>query len=139
MSIRDDAIALAFCYLGDPYEWGGDGEGGHGGNNYDCSGFILHILQQTGIFPPELDMTAQNIYNAYKSYTTEKPYKACVAFYGDSVVSITHCALIINSRGIIGANGGNIGKVSAEKIDFHNKKMIAIVDPYKKIGEQNGL
>ena len=133
MSIRDDAIEIAFAYFGDPYEWGGDGVGGIGGDDYDCSGFILHILQETGIFPPNLDMTAQNIYNAYKDYAVETAHKGCVGFYGLTPTQITHCVLIINSRACIGANGGNVGMVSVERLNYHKKPMIAIVDPFQEI------
>ena len=131
--LRNKAIDIAMCFLGDPYEWGGDGVGGVGGDHYDCSGFIQDILVELGIYPPNLDQTAQNLFRTYRDYTIETPQRATVGFYGESETQITHCVLIINSRGCIGANGGNIGKISVERLDYYKKPMVVIIDPFKGI------
>lgn len=135
MSIRSKALEVAFRYIGDPYEWAGDGPGGIGGDDFDCSGFIQHILVETGVYPPSIDFTAQNIYNAYKKFAITVPIRGGIAFYGKKSNSIKHCVLIINRRAIIGAHGGGIQKITVEKIDYRND-IIAMVDPFKNISKE---
>lgn len=124
MDLRDKAVEIAFEHFGKPYKWGGQGP-----FDFDCSGFIIHIFQRTGVFPLRQDDTAQGLFKRYSKYATGAPYKATVAFYGKDGDNITHCTFVLNKYVIIGANGGNINRISVE--DFHYRKdLISICDPY---------
>jgi len=46
-SATDDVIARAMRLLGSPYRWGGNGP-----NSFDCSGFVIYVLQPFGVTLP---------------------------------------------------------------------------------------
>lgn len=124
MEIRERAIEIAFEHLGKPYVFGGNGP-----DKFDCSGYLIHILSRTGVIPLNTDMTAQGIFDCFAG-PPRPPEAGCLAFYGNSTAEITHCAMLIRSNAIIGANGGDIRKVSVEKLHYHKKKLIGTFDPY---------
>lgn len=126
--IRDSIIETALKHIYKPYYWGGNGP-----ESFDCSGFVIAVLQRVGRWPQGVDDTAHGIYNRFKQYRVDKPDKACIAFYGKEE-KISHVVFCLNDRAIVGANGRDIRRVSVEPIDYRIKKynlhdFVAYCDP----------
>jgi len=131
-SIRADIIRTAFRFIYSPYYWGGNGP-----ENFDCSGFVIAVLQHAKRWPQGVDDTAQGIYNRFKKYTVGEPYEACLAFYGKPN-KVNHVVICINKKAIIGANGRDIRRVSVEPIDYRLKRynlddLVAYCDPVRGV------
>jgi len=45
--VQDQVVARAMRYLGTPYRWGGNGP-----SSFDCSGFVIYVLQPFGVTLP---------------------------------------------------------------------------------------
>jgi hypothetical protein len=75
-AFRQGFISSLRDALGDPYVWGGQAPGG-----FDCSGIILHCLEQAGI--PLPDMAADDLYEHFHDNkilkTDAEP--GCLYFY----------------------------------------------------------
>lgn len=125
MNIRDTALRIAFEELHKPYVYGSNGT-----DDWDCSGFLMHILRHTGHVPPTVDWTAQGIHDKLQQSSSPARQAGSLVFYGADLDHITHCAMAINQFAIIGANGGSIKKVSVEKINYHRYPIVAILDVY---------
>lgn len=94
----------AMCFVGRPYKWGGDDPMG----GYDCSGFIIELLNAWGVCPRG-DHTSQGLYDYYKKEEngfTCLPMLGALVFYGKSVSKITHIGFCISSTHYIEAGGG---------------------------------
>jgi cell wall-associated NlpC family hydrolase len=126
--IRDALIEVALSHLFKPYTWGGNGP-----DSFDCSGYVIACLSKIGRWPVGVDDTAHGIYNRFKRYTTETPYRGNLVFWG-STERIHHIAIILNNRAVIGAHGRDIRKVTVEPIDYRIKRynlsdFVAYCDP----------
>lgn len=99
----------AFQYIGIPYKWGGSNpmEG------FDCSGLIQWLLKSVGMDPPG-DQTAQALFDHFQGKGNFiHPGKAgALCFYGASIASITHIAIMISPYQVIEAGGGDHTTVS---------------------------
>ena len=58
---RAMALKIAWAYLGRPYRWGGDDPMA----GFDCSGFIVEILQSVGLIERREDFTAQGLWELF--------------------------------------------------------------------------
>ena len=96
-------VDYAKSFIGKPYIWGGEGPIG-----FDCSGLVQEILRSVGDDPPG-DQTAQGLYNHFKENGTISECMApgVIAFYGKTLIEITHVAFGIDSFRVIEAGGGD--------------------------------
>jgi cell wall-associated NlpC family hydrolase len=104
-------INYAIMFVGIPYIWGGDNPV----SGFDCSGFIQHVLDSSGM-DPKGDQTAQSLYHYFKEKgrETRSIQRGALVFYGKSPTSITHISLAIDSHRIIEAGGGGRSTRSKE-------------------------
>ncbi len=102
MSAMDTLDHLINSYLGIPYIWGGDNplEG------FDCSGLACEILRAHGKLD-KTDYSAAGLFELFKDNQTKDYKRGCLAFYGKSLTSINHVAVLISPTTIIEAGGGN--------------------------------
>lgn len=95
------ATKIAWAHYNLPYIWGGKTalEG------FDCSGFIIDILQSVGIIDRASDTTAQGLWKRFQHPGTTEPEEGCLVFYGkpDNVNHVMYC---LDKRFCIGAVGG---------------------------------
>lgn len=91
-------------FLGKPYVWGGDDPL----RGFDCSGFILELMQSTGIFPPNYDNNAQGLHDYFEKQGIPKTVGAFgrLVFFGGSVTKITHIAFCLDQYRFIDFGGG---------------------------------
>jgi cell wall-associated NlpC family hydrolase len=99
---KDVATKLAWHFVGRPYIWGGDDPM----RGFDCSGFVLELLQACNVVPLDLDMTAKDLYIRFENNVVSFQAEGCLVFWGDSVDSIRHVEYCINEDLSIGASGG---------------------------------
>lgn len=95
----------ALQFVGTPYKWGGDDFSG-----FDCSGFVIEILQAAGKFPHGRDTTSQGLFLYYRNKGCQMwpmPKYGRLAFYGKDINHIIHVAFILDSNYVIEAGGGN--------------------------------
>lgn len=109
----------AMKHVGLPYRWGGDDfiEG------YDCSGFVIELLQAAGVIPHGQDLTAQGLYNFMSVKGTEMDERPCLgalAFYGKSREQVTHVAFVLERYTMIEAGGGGRTTTDEEKASRQN-------------------
>jgi len=102
-----DPILLhhAMSFVGTPYRWGGDDPMA----GYDCSGLVVEILQAHGMLDPNVDKTAENLYNYFKmdkSIETRLCSLGALVFYGHSHQRITHVAFGLDRYRILEAGAG---------------------------------
>ncbi len=129
--IRQVALRIAAEHWDKPYKYGAKGP-----DIFDCSGFLMNILQRTGQVPlgTEGMWNAQKIYDHFlgKSLPHRKP--GAMVFYGPDV-GITHCVMCVTPELIIGANGidgkgGRLDRVCVQPINYHKYKIQGVLDIY---------
>jgi len=141
---RDITLRIAWHYLGTPYRWGGDDPMA----GFDCSGFVLMILQSVGIMPLGLDMTADGLYEYFKKQNklTSKPEAGCLAFWS-SIGSgrMRHIEMMVNNELSIGASGGGSktmtlddairqnAYIKIKPINFDDSDLYGFTNPFKGI------
>jgi cell wall-associated NlpC family hydrolase len=127
------AHRVAWSYIGTPYVWGGDDPEG-----FDCSGFVIEVLQSVGALP-EGDWTADGLYRHFKDKQVPGPHEGCLVFWG-SEDKMTHVEYCIGPRHSIGAKGGGSHVLSVADAMLHNAyikvrpiatDVVAVVDPFK--------
>jgi cell wall-associated NlpC family hydrolase len=92
----------ALSFVGIRYTWGGS----HPEQGYDCSGFVQELLKSAGLDPPG-DQTAQALFNHFeKNATWNVRQIGSLAFFGASVSSISHVAMLLDPYRMIEAGGG---------------------------------
>lgn len=100
MSRFEPMIKIAWSYLGTMYRWGGDDPSG-----FDCSGFVIEVLQSVGLLPEGFDGTAQTLHDMFHPLTF--PEIGCLAFRQNASGKIVHVGLVIDTGGlVIHASGG---------------------------------
>jgi cell wall-associated NlpC family hydrolase len=112
INIVYESMLKFYCkkLIGKPYIWGGKG-----GNGFDCSGFVIEVLQATG-FLPNGDWTSQGLLERFSKLGWEKVRKeeikgAEVCFWGKE--KATHCSVALDDRFMVEAGGGNSKCTSA--------------------------
>ena len=129
------AREVAMSYLGTPYIWGGNDPEG-----FDCSGFVIEILQSIGIFPRHQDTTASGLFNRYQR--TNGNDLGNLVFWGTSQGSIKHVEFCLGYGLAIGASGGGrscINKATAMRLNAYIKirlinsrvGVLGYVDPFQ--------
>lgn len=100
MELRKFIINLALKMQGIPYIWGGNSPK----TGFDCSGFIIWILQVFDVLPSG-DWTADGLSKKLKNFDDVKDaFPGDLIFYGK--YKITHVMMYIGNSMCIGASGG---------------------------------
>lgn len=126
---RESAISYGLRFIGQAYEWGGDGRKGKG---FDCSGLVQEILWSIGALPDRSDRNAQALYELFKA-KTGKPSCAHgnLVFFGKDIKSITHIGLTVNEFQFLEAGGGdskNLAGMVRLRPKWARKDMVAEID-----------
>ena len=111
-SERQWVVNLAMKLQGIPYIWGGSTPAG-----FDCSGFVIWILQVFDILPAG-DWTSQGLSRIMRA--TSEPQPGDLVFYGSATDAITHVMIFAGEqsmygRMVIGASGGDSHCTSVEE------------------------
>lgn len=107
-SARAMALEIAWRYLGKPYRWGGDDPMA----GFDCSGFIVEILQSVGLIARRKDFTAHGLWEFFSAQGCQiegpaDPYDGCLVFYSQfPATPAIHVEMCLNGKLSIGASGG---------------------------------
>lgn len=108
MILRKLAMKIAFAYLGTWYKWGGDDPSG-----FDCSGFMMEILQSIGLVGRKEDMTAAGLWERFKRCRVSQPHTGVLVFWTNKDGKIIHVEMAISTVHSIGASGGNGRTITA--------------------------
>jgi cell wall-associated NlpC family hydrolase len=133
------AVDYAKHFIGTPYKWGGDDFSG-----FDCSGFMVEVLQAVGVLPYGKDYSAHDLYTIFKSNVVFLGYQGCLAFWFNSERTATHVMLLIDNEHVLGAIGGGSTTTTASDAVRENafvkmrpltyrKGTPVIVDPFKVV------
>lgn len=139
--LRAMAVDYAKHFIGVPYRWGGDDPLA----GFDCSGFVVEVLQAVGRLAHGRDYTANDLWTIFKPFQVERGYGGCLAFWFDENGRAKHVELMIDNEFVIGASGGGSRTLTIEDAINQNAfvKMrplryrgqnFKIVDPFKEIG-----
>lgn len=96
--VREFIVNLAMKFQGIPYIWGGSNP--HVG--FDCSGFIIWILQVFNVLPSG-DWTAAGFRSIF--VVTDNPQPGDLVLYGKP--NITHIMMYTGNNTCIGGSGGD--------------------------------
>ena len=138
----DELLAYARSFVGVPYVWGGE----HPMDGYDCGGFVQEVLASAG--EDKLgDQTAQGIYDHLIETGTPGAMGAgVIAFFGKSVMKITHVAFCVDGYRMLEAGGGGSRTLTREdairdhamvreRLIKNRRDLVATIKPqYNKIG-----
>ncbi|MGH9065631.1 MAG: C40 family peptidase, partial [Acidimicrobiales bacterium] len=90
------ALAFARQQMGQPYLWGGTGQGG-----YDCSGLVLAAYANAGIALPRV---AQDQYDGTPKLAAGTPLlPGDLLFFGTSTSAITHVGMYVGGGLMVNA------------------------------------
>jgi cell wall-associated NlpC family hydrolase len=135
------AIEYAKSFLGVPYKWGGDDPIA----GYDCSGFVVEILQAVGILPHATDFTAEKLRAKFKDRTVLSGRPGCLAFWLDAKGRALHVMMMLDDEHAIGEAGGGSATGTPEdaaranafvKIRpvWYRGGLLVIADPFMEVG-----
>ena len=132
----------AMQFVGKPYLWGGDDPI----KGFDCSGLIQELLASCGL-DPKGDQTAQGLFDYFQKTGSWNTYGlGALAFYGKTVASITHVAMMLDNYRIIEAGGGGSSVINIDEAAKQNayirirllrnrSDLVAVIKPrYATIG-----
>jgi len=142
---REIVLRQAWRLYGLPYKWGGNDpmEG------FDCSGFVVELLQSVGLLALSSDYTASGLWELFKKYRVEKPGECCLAFWESSSSGrIVHVELCIGHGLTMGASGGGSQVTNEEEAILRDayikvrpleprlRHLRGYLDPFKKLLEE---
>jgi cell wall-associated NlpC family hydrolase len=109
LDARIFACEYALHFIGIPYLWGGDDPIG----GFDCSGFVLEVLQAVGCVPMGIDLTADDLWRRFQAKETPIARAGCLVlwFTGERA---THVELALDEHLTVGAAGGGRATDSVE-------------------------
>lgn len=110
--LRNDCVAYAKQFLGNPYVYGGTSLT----KGVDCSGFTMRIMEHFNITIPR---TAQEQYNASTHITVQELLPGDLLFYGTSTGNITHVTMYIGNGQVIHASSPKTG-IIISNIGYRN-------------------
>jgi cell wall-associated NlpC family hydrolase len=111
--MRQYIVNLAMKLQGVPYIWGGSTPAG-----FDCSGFVIWILQVFGVLPSG-DWNAQGLSRSFVRTVAFDP--GDLAFYVMDDDHISHVMMCVGSGDmVIGASGGDHTTTSIEEAQKKN-------------------
>ncbi len=106
MSVQQYLLNLTFKFLGIPYIYGGSSPR----VGFDCSGFVIWILQVFGRLPSG-DWTSEDLSKLFTK--TDSPQIGDLAFYGGNH-TVSHVMMCIGNGTVIGASGGDHTTLTVE-------------------------
>lgn len=102
MELRQQIIAYACQFIGNPYVWGGtDLE-----NGADCSGFVQSVLKHFNIYVPRVSYDQATVGNPV---TAEELQPGDLVFYAGSNGVVNHVAMYIGNGMIVNAGSSRTG------------------------------
>jgi cell wall-associated NlpC family hydrolase len=122
---RTFMLHQAWHFLGKPYIWGGDDPI----KGFDCSGFIVELLQSVGKLPLGSDYSAQGLWDRFQDHKIDNPHGGYLVFYHDGNGSIIHVELCLTDEEKIGASGG--GSTVLTEQDAIDKNAYIKIRPIK--------
>lgn len=122
MDRREIATKVAWHYLGTPYVWGGDDF-----SAFDCSGYVLEILQSVGLVPHNQDTTAHGLYAMFVSRKVDLPTRGCLVFWERSG-KMVHVEFCLDTDLSIGSSGG--GSATEDEADAILQNAYVKVRPF---------
>jgi hypothetical protein len=128
LGLRKLALKIAFAYLGKWYKWGGDDPSG-----FDCSGFIMEILQSVGLVNRKEDLTAQGLWDRFLPTKISQPKPGALVFWQNDKGKVIHVEMCLDWEVAIGASGGYGKTLTVEDAMKHNA-FIKIRPIYSKKG-----
>ena len=92
-----------------PYRWGGDDPLTADKGGVDCSGFVILLLQTSGVLPSRYDATAQSLYYKFRSNAIDflQIKFGSLLFYGRALNEISHVGFALNNFHVVHSSGGN--------------------------------
>ncbi|MHB8053632.1 MAG: NlpC/P60 family protein [Candidatus Aminicenantales bacterium] len=125
-------------FIGTLYRWGGNDPSG-----FDCSGFVVEVLQGVGRLLHGRDYSANDLYGIFKSNIIDHGYAGCLAFWFDDSGKAVHVMLMTDADHVLGAVGGGSTTITAADAIRQNaflalrplsyrKGVPVIVDPFKE-------
>ena len=139
MKIREDLVRVAKLLLDAPYRWGGDAAYTEKGDplGYDCSGFVIDVLQALDILPKG-DWTAHQLSAKFRA--TLSPEPGDLVFYGTEK-KILHVMMCLGGKDCIGATGGGSATTTFEAARARGARVKVVKIDYRKdcVGFRNVL
>lgn len=121
VELRESIVAVAKCYFGVPYEWGGQSLWWQEDATVDCSGFVINVykeaLQDSGWSLGFDDTTADGLYRDH-SRPTEDPQPGDLVFFRGEDGRMVHVAIYL------GQGGGELVIIDASSLPETNKVMV---------------
>jgi len=133
------AVDYAKHFIGTFYSWGGNDPSG-----FDCSGFVVEVLQAVGVLPHGKDYSAHDLYTIFKSNVVFLGYQGCLAFWFNAEHTATHVMLLLDNEHVIGTIGGGSHTITAadavrdnaflavRPLNYRRPQVPIIVDPFKE-------
>jgi D-gamma-glutamyl-meso-diaminopimelic acid endopeptidase CwlS len=115
MTLRDLALKIAFSYLGRWYKWGGDDPSG-----FDCSGFVVEILQSIGLIGRREDLSASALWDRFIRCKIDEPMAGALVFWKGATGNVCHVEFCIGKDHAIGATGGGSETLTEADAIRHN-------------------
>lgn len=108
---------LALSLVHKPYLWGGQNPL----TGFDCSGLVVYLLRAARLINVHADYTAFGLFELLKRWecTTERKLGA-VAFYGESMNLIKHCAFCLDDKWCIEARGDRTVQSFSDAMNYRS-------------------
>lgn len=134
MEYRELQREIAMAYLGTPYRWGGDDPSG-----FDCSGFVIEILQSVGVLNRGFDTTAAGLSRRFQRYfdVTDIQPGDLVFWESSRTGRIIHVEMLLDQALSIGASGG--GSTTKRLADAWNQNAYIKIRPHASRPHQAGF
>lgn len=121
VELRRSLVAVAKCYIGVPYEWGGQSFWWQEDAIVDCSGFVINVykeaLQDSRWSLGFDDTTADGLYRDH-SRPTEDPQPGDLVFFRGEEGRMVHVAIYL------GQGDGELVIIDASSLPETNKVMV---------------
>jgi len=108
--LRAKAAEYAWTFLSLPYIWDGDDPV----RGFDCSGFVVEVLQAVGLLPHKSDFTANGLCLRFAKSRVDKSYAGCLVLWFDQAGLATHVEMMVDDYHTIGASGGGSSTTSPQ-------------------------
>jgi len=115
---------------------------------FDCSGFVVELLQSCGQIKHKSDYTSQGLYDYFDHKGTHSGASSfgALVFYGKSVTRISHVAFGLDSYRVAEYGGGGSATTDAQEaarvnafgrirpVDYRSDRVACVKPTYRTIG-----